>query len=642
MDTLIAFVRSKSARTLALFLIVLAGISAAVAHYGYKSNLKTFLDQRAAEETTALQLVDAFVTNYSRLRAQFGGDAPVPATFRAHSIDAFNKKAGSDGALVLRWVGRQGRHIATPPADAGMARTIEELSAVADPKPKSEIAVVNNQRVVRTVYPSVASEQSCVSCHNQLQPSGTQWRLNDVMGAFAIDTPVGPFMDSARNQAYGVALALFVPLAGIGFAISFLQFRQLAERERVTAQIATQNIRFDTAMNNMAQGLCMFDGEKRLVVCNERYATMYALPPELTKAGATHEAIIAHRVKHGILAGEKTDAAANKKLASLTAHSPDKASSRTDKLSDGRLIKVTRAPMPGGGWVALHEDITDQTRRSSIDSTIASFRERVEGMFRTVSDSTVAMKTTAADLLRLSESTSARANGIVHASHETSKNVENAAAAINQLSASVTEISGQMNRTADVVRDTVSKTKATNDVFVGLAQATQKIGDVVKLIQQIAGQTNLLALNATIEAARAGEAGRGFAVVASEVKSLAVQTAKATEVISGQIVAVQASTKGAVEEVRSIERHIDEISAYASGVSAAVEQQSGTTADISNNVASAAQETNKIAAMLGEVAGATVATRASADIVLTASQAVETAVESMRGEVENFLRNVAV
>lgn len=641
MNTIVGFARSKSGRMLVVFLVLTAGISAAVASYVYQSGLKTFFDEKAADKATALQLVDAFVTTYSRFRSQFGQDAPVPATFRAHAIEDFNKKLGSNGALVLRWVGRQGRQIATPPADAEMAKTIEELSATTDRKPRSEFAVINNQRVMRTIYPSLATEQSCVSCHNQLQP-GQQWRLNDVMGAFAIDVPVGTFLDAARIQGYAIAFGLFLPLAGIGLAISILHFRQLSEREFATAQIGTQNIRFNAALNNMTQGLCMFDADRRLVVCNQRYANMYALPPELVKAGTPHQTIIGHRVKHGILAGENTDTAATRKLETLNAHSTEKTSSRVDKLADGRLVKVTRDPMSDGGWVAIHEDVTDQTRRDSIESTISSFRERIEGVFKTVSDSTIAMKTTATNLLRLSESTSERANGMVQASHETSTNVEHAAVATNQLSGSVIEISQQVDQTSEVVRHAVSKTKATNDAFVGLAQATQKIGDVVKLIQQIAGQTNLLALNATIEAARAGEAGRGFAVVASEVKSLAVQTAKATEVISAQIVAVQASTKGAVAEIQSIEKYMDEISAYTTGVSAAIEQQSATTAQISDNVANAAQETNKIAAMLGEVAGATVATRTSADIVLTASQAVESAVENIRGEVENFLHDVAV
>jgi methyl-accepting chemotaxis protein len=428
----------------------------------------------------------------------------------------------------------------------------------------------------------------------------------------------------------------------IGLAISILHFRQLAEREFATTQIETQNIRFDAALNNMAQGLCMFDAERRLVVWNERYITMYGLPPDLAKVGTTHEAIIGHRVKNGVLAGEKTDAAAGQKLAALAAQSAEKTSTRIDKLTDGRLIKVTRASMPGGGWVAIHEDVTDRSRRDSIESSISSFRKRIEGVFKTVNDSTIAMKTTAVDLLRLSETSSTRANGMVRASHETSTNVENAAIATNQLSGSVKEISDQVIQTANVVRHAVNKTKSTNDVFVGLTHETQKIGDVVKLIQQIAAQTNLLALNATIEAARAGDAGRGFAVVASEVKSLAVQTAKATEVISGQIVAVQASTTGAVEEIQDIEKYMNEISAYAGGVSTAIEQQSASTREISTGVTNAAQETSKIVAMLGDVASATVATRASADIVLTASQSVESAVENMRGEVEAFLRDVAV
>ena len=137
-----------------------------------------------------------------------------------------------------------------------------------------------------------------------------------------------------------------------------------------------------------------------------------------------------------------------------------------------------------------------------------------------------------------------------------------------------------------------------------VSNAAQKIGDVTKLIQQISGQTNLLALNATIEAARAGQAGRGFAVVASEVKSLALQTSKATEEVVGQILAVQASTKGAIQAVGSIEECIGEISTYASAVAGSIEEQSAANLEISNNVENAAKETSKIVAVLGEVADA--------------------------------------
>ncbi len=135
----------------------------------------------------------------------------------------------------------------------------------------------------------------------------------------------------------------------------------------------------------------------------------------------------------------------------------------------------------------------------------------------------------------------------------------------------------------------VSEAQATDGEIEALAAAAQKIGDVVKLIRDIAGQTNLLALNATIEAARAGEAGRGFAVVASEVKTLAVQTANATEDIAGQILAVQSSTTGAVEAIRRIAERMQEINGYTSSVAASVEQQSAATGQISCNVASAAR-----------------------------------------------------
>jgi methyl-accepting chemotaxis protein len=191
------------------------------------------------------------------------------------------------------------------------------------------------------------------------------------------------------------------------------------------------------------------------------------------------------------------------------------------------------------------------------------------------------------------------------------------------------------------VRNAVSKVRATNDEFAGLSKAAQKIGDVINLIQQISQQTNLLALNATIEAARAGQAGRGFAVVASEVKSLALQTGKATEEVADQISAVQASTKGAIQAVGSIEHCIEEISTYTAAVAGSIEQQGNASVEISNNVASAAQETGKIVDVLGEVADAAIATRTSAEIVLSASQSVEGAVDNLRREIETFLGNVA-
>ena len=608
--------RPKSGWAFLAILALSAAISSAVAMYFYNASFGAFLTQKADEKATALRLVDAFVTTYSRIRSEFAQNAPVPATFRAHSIESFNKQFGSNDSFVLHWVGRQGRHIATPPIDSAMANTIEEFVAATAHKPKSRLMTVNDRRVLRTVYPSLANEQSCVNCHNELQANKPQWRLNDVMGAFVIDVPVGSFLQDIKTQSYAVALSLFVALSGLGLAISVFYFGQLSGRELAASQLQIQNVRFDAALNNMSQGLCMFDADRRLVVCNERYARMYELPPELVEPGTAHEAIIKHRVSHGILAGERTDTAATEKLAELSTHSTDKVSSRIDKLADGRLIKVTRGPMAGGGWVATHEDVTEQAHRASIDSAISSFRERVEDVLRSVRECTKTLKATASDLFGSSEQTSRRAKGILQASSEASSNVQNAAAASRQMTSSATEIGQHIGQATDVVGNAVSKVKKTSEEFVELSNSAQKIGDVVDLIQQISGQTNLLALNATIEAARAGEAGRGFSIVASEVKSLALQTRKATEEIAGQISAIQTSTQGAIQAVGSIEECIREISAYTGSVADSIEEQSAATLQISNNVADAAEKTNKIVVALSEVNEAATATRSSAEIVL--------------------------
>ena len=251
------------------------------------------------------------------------------------------------------------------------------------------------------------------------------------------------------------------------------------------------------------------------------------------------------------------------------------------------------------------------------------------------------MKATATALSGSSEKTSHRAEGAVSASNEASTNVTTAATAAEELLRSIAEISRQLGHTTEVVGHAAAEAKSTNDQVAGLAKAAQKIGDVVKLIQAIAEQTNLLALNATIEAARAGESGKGFAVVASEVKSLAVQTAKATKEIDGQISAVQAMTAGAVEAIGRIAARMQEINAHASSVAASVGQQNAATSEITHNVASAAKETREVAAVLGEVAGAIAETSTSAQMLLAAAAAVEEAAVNLRGEVDGFLRQVA-
>jgi methyl-accepting chemotaxis protein len=377
---------------------------------------------------------------------------------------------------------------------------------------------------------------------------------------------------------------------------------------------------------------------------------MYKLSPDIVKPGCSLESLLEYRIRNGSFS--RDPAAYRRELVSTM--SAGKSTASEVKSKDGRAISVINRPMPGGGWVATHEDITErrdaererasmqeqQQRRATIDQAIAAFRRRVEDHLKTVTEGAKAMRSTATTLFSNSGHTSSSADGAVSASNEASTNVETAAVAADELSGSINEIGRQLSKTTEVVRSAVGEAHGTNHQITGLAQAAQKIGDVIKLIRAIAGQTNLLALNATIEAARAGESGKGFAVVASEVKSLAVQTAKATEDISRLIMAVQTATSSAVSAIGRISGRMQEIDNCATAVSTAVEEQSAATVEISQSVASASDGAKVVVAALGEVTGAAAQTRQSAENVLTASQAVEAAAGELRHEVEGFLSRV--
>ncbi len=432
-----------------------------------------------------------------------------------------------------------------------------------------------------------------------------------------------------------------------GICLAALVFAAIALR-----RLRTQNRRLTGAIDNMSQGLLMFDAQGRITLVNRRYIEMYALSCDVVKPGCSLQQLIQHRKDTGFFSGD-VEAYCRKILGEVGQH---KRMSHYVQASDGRVVLAKNEPMPNGGWVSTHEDVTEQrraeeervairdqdARRSLIDGAIAAFRPQVEQLLSSVSDSAAAMRSTASMLFGSSDQTSQRAESAVQAFHEASGNVETAAVAAEELSHSIAEISRQLGNTSKIVELATSEARATDGEIAGLASGAQQIGDVVKLISNIAGQTNLLALNATIEAARAGEAGKGFAVVASEVKSLAVQTAKATEEIANHILGVQNSTTGAVEAIRQIAARMQEINQYTTAVAASVEQQNAATGEISHNVASAAKGTGHVVAVLDEVAGAATETRSSAQVVRDASQTVESAVSNLRAEVEEFLAKVAV
>jgi methyl-accepting chemotaxis protein len=202
------------------------------------------------------------------------------------------------------------------------------------------------------------------------------------------------------------------------------------------------------------------------------------------------------------------------------------------------------------------------------------------------------------------------------ASQQTTQNVETVAAASEELSSSIQEINNQVSESTKIVASAVAEADQANAKVIGLAEAAKKIGVVAELISDIAGQTNLLALNATIEAARAGDAGKGFAVVASEVKSLAVQTSKATEEIGLQIRAIQDATDGTVEAIGAIGGVIHRVSEISTAIATAVEEQGAATKEISRSVQQAAQGTNEVSSNMSGVSGAVQTAGNAAGLVL--------------------------
>jgi methyl-accepting chemotaxis protein len=451
----------------------------------------------------------------------------------------------------------------------------------------------------------------------------------------------------AALQYFATSTPLVSALAAVLMALSAMA---------VTAAIAAWRMRqrnalMEVSLNTMTQGLCMFDKNERLVICNQRYVELYRLSPEISAPGVSIAEMLRYRAANGTFLSDP-EKYRRELVASMAA---GKIITTEIKSPGGRTIAVINRAMPQGGWVGSHEDITDrreaeqeraamnqqQQQRARIDQAIVAFRKRVEEHLRMVTEGAGAMRTTASSLLATSAQTSRSAQSAVSASNEASVNVETAAIAADQLSGSIGDIGRQLDATTGVVRKAVSEAKDTNREIGALAQAAQKIGDVVKMIRNIAGQTNLLALNATIEAARAGEAGRGFAVVASEVKSLAVQTAKATEDIASLITSVQGATSSAVDAIGRISGRMQEIDGYAATVSSAVAQQSAATSEISQNVASAAEGAKLVVSVLNDVSNAASETRQSAESVLAASQVVEAAAAELRHEVEGFLSRVA-
>ncbi len=281
-----------------------------------------------------------------------------------------------------------------------------------------------------------------------------------------------------------------------------------------------------------------------------------------------------------------------------------------------------------------------ENRGEVIAATIARFETSVDQALSRVREAAERLESTSTALNDAADTVSAEARTAETRVGSASGNVTAAASSVEELAASIGEIAGQAHRSTEVASRAVSEARRTVGTMSKLGDAATRIGEVVGLIQAIAGQTNLLALNATIEAARAGETGRGFAVVASEVKSLAGQTAKATEEIAGQVGAIQSAVADAAEAIEQVNVIIDEISAIASTVAVTVEEQNRAVAEITEGVNRASAEARGGAEAMSRVAGASTEARGTATNVKDLADALSTEAERLNTQVRQFLSDV--
>nr|WP_041757802.1 HAMP domain-containing methyl-accepting chemotaxis protein [Bradyrhizobium sp. ORS 278] len=281
-----------------------------------------------------------------------------------------------------------------------------------------------------------------------------------------------------------------------------------------------------------------------------------------------------------------------------------------------------------------------QQRKAEMAALANSFEMAVGRIIETVSSASTELEASATTLTRNAQHGQSLATAVASASEEAAAGVQSVASATEELSVSVGEISRQVQESARIAGEAVGQARRTNERVSELSKAATRIGDVVELINTIAGQTNLLALNATIEAARAGDAGRGFAVVASEVKALAEQTAKATGEIGQQIASIQSATAESVDVIREVSGTIERLSHISATIAAAIEQQGAATQEISRNVQHTAQGTQRVSDNIVEVQQGTAETGSASAQVLSAAQSLAEESSRLKLEVGHFLENV--
>ena len=312
------------------------------------------------------------------------------------------------------------------------------------------------------------------------------------------------------------------------------------------------------------------------------------------------------------------------------------------RASGGVVLDANRKPRRACGSLIDIDDAERlvQERKTSLGRLADDFENAIGKIVSTVSTASTQLEASAGTLTATAERSRDLASKVASASGEASTNVQSVASATEEMASSVHEIGRQVRESSRIAGEAVDQARKTNERVGELAKAASRIGDVVELINTIAGQTNLLALNATIEAARAGESGRGFAVVASEVKALAEQTAKATGEISQQINGIQSATDESVVAIKEIGNTIGKMSDIASSIASAVEEQGAATQEISRSVQQAAAGTTQVSSNIASVERGATETGTASSQVLTAARSLSGESSRLKTEVGKFLTTV--
>lgn len=497
---------------------------------------------------------------------------------------------------------------------------------------------IGDNQVVRVAIADKMVAQGCVNCHNSHATSPkTDWKLGDVRGVLEVQTSITPQL--AAGAALNTKILMMIAAGGLVllviaiFAsrrISVPLLRMTGVMEKLAGgdkEIGIPDQERLDEIGSMAQAVEVF---KQNMSENERLQTEQVAAEaqaskerlEAEKKSNEERMAIEAKANEERLAAETK---ANEERHAVEAQANEERLAAETKTNEERIAAEARA---------------NEERRSAMLELADRFERDVGGSIDAVSNSTQAMTDQIKTLERIAQESSKQSTVASTASDGAADKVQAIAAATTQLSASTEEISRQVSESANVAQAAISEMDDTNGKVADLASAGQKIGEVITLINDIASQTNLLALNATIEAARAGEMGKGFAVVANEVKTLADQTAKATDEIASQVVAMRSASETAVGAIGNIASTIGKVDEIATAIASAVEEQSVTTREIAQNIQSAAEESETVSSTISGMSEATVESEAAARKAAESATNLTEGTQNMRSAVDEFLKHV--